>query len=112
MRVLSQHVVNGIQREDAESLLGICGIGGNAGAVLVAVFHVPLERVASKNEHAPIVLAVVVEFVVPRHDVQGATTQSRVEVIDAGGHLHTPAFEGGSELVVQLDDPGPFVGAV
>jgi hypothetical protein len=36
-------------------------------AVLAAIFDVPVERVAGKNEHAPFVLAIVAEFVVPRH---------------------------------------------
>jgi hypothetical protein len=38
------------------------------------------------------VLAIVIECVVLRHHVQDTTTQPRVDIMDARGHTHAPAF--------------------
>jgi hypothetical protein len=51
---LSQPVVNSVQRENVESLTRISGIG--EVPVPVRICDAPLERVAGKNEHAPIML--------------------------------------------------------
>src|SRR5580692_5750093 len=41
---------------------------------------------------------------VSRQHGKCAATQPVIQFIDAGGHLHAAAFEGGSELIVERDD--------
>lgn len=63
----------------------------------------PLEGIPREDENAPVVLAVVVESVVPGHRPNSPASELRIEVVDDRAQLYPAAFERGSELVVQLD---------
>jgi hypothetical protein len=98
-----------VQGEDAKGLTGISGIRGDTIAVLATIFDVPLECVSCENEHAPVMLAFIIELVVSRHHPHGAPAQPGVQFKKVSGHLHTTTFEGGAKLIIQCDDLGPTI---
>jgi hypothetical protein len=98
-----------VQGENAKCLTGISGIRGDTVAVLAAIFDGPLERVTCENEHAPIMLAFIIEFVVSRHHAHGAPAQPGVEFKKVSRHLHATTLERGAKLIIQRDDLGPTI---
>ena len=101
---LCQHVLNGVQSEDPEGFFLIGRVRRLAGTVFAAVFDAPLERITGEDEHPAVMLAVVIEFFVPGHHGKCPAAKSRIELVDAWGHLYPTPLEGRPELVVKLDD--------
>jgi hypothetical protein len=53
-------------------------------------------------------LAVVVEVSVPRQHVHRPASQTRIQFIDTGRHLHSTALESGAELVIEFNNLAAF----
>jgi hypothetical protein len=100
---LREQVFGYVERENAEGFSGIGRVERYAGSISASVFDVSLERVARKDENAPVVLAVLGKPIVPGHRPNGAAAQLRVEAIDGWRQLHPAAFERSPELVVECD---------
>ncbi len=60
-------------------------------------------RVTGKNEHAPIVLTVLVKPTLTRHGIQGSAPQPSIEVVEVAGDLKPAAAGRGTEHIIQLD---------
>ena len=52
-------------------------------------------------------VAVTIELLILRQEIECSAAKPRLQIIDAGRHLHTPAFKGRAELVVEFDNLGP-----
>src|SRR5437879_844843 len=83
---LSQLVVEGVEGEHAEGPFRIGRIRRNASAVAGAILDAPLKGVSAEDKNAVVVVTLLVEPAVLRHNRKGPTAQAPVEVVDAGRH--------------------------